>query len=286
MIDPSMSSTIECTTDCGWMTTSIWSARHAEQPVRLDHLEPLVHQRRRIDRDLPAHPPGRMLQRVGRRSPLRVPTPARPRNGPPEAVRIEPPHLGAVAAVQALVDGVVLAVDRQDRDAAPARRLGDDAAGHHEHFLVGERDRLAVLDRREHRFERFGAATRRRARGRRRDARRPRRGRRGRCRRSSRRRRRAAAQPIERRRRSPSRRCAAGSARSARRAGRRSRRRRGRRPAADRRCASTTASALWPIEPVDPRMAMRFTARPSRPGHRASELSASSLSDHTYFSTM
>ena len=31
-------------------------------------------------------------------------------------------------------------------------------------------------------------------------------------------------------------------------------------PTAGRGCASTTASALWPIEPVDPRMAMRFTA--------------------------
>ena len=39
----------------------------AEQPVRLDHLEALVHQRRRIDRDLPPHPPRRMLQRVVRR---------------------------------------------------------------------------------------------------------------------------------------------------------------------------------------------------------------------------
>ena len=59
-------------------------------------------------------------------------------------------------------------------------------------------------------------------------------------------------------RRSPSRRCAAGSARSAPRAARRSRP--AARPTTCSRsaCASTTASALWPIEPVDPRMAMRF----------------------------
>ena len=36
----------------------------AEQPVRLDHLESLVHQRRRVDGDLAAHPPRRMLQRI------------------------------------------------------------------------------------------------------------------------------------------------------------------------------------------------------------------------------
>ncbi len=49
------------------MTTSIRLGRQAEQPVRLDDLEPLVHQRRRVDRDLPPHPPGRMLQRLVRR---------------------------------------------------------------------------------------------------------------------------------------------------------------------------------------------------------------------------
>ena len=36
----------------------------AEQPVRLDDLEALVHQRRRIDGDLAAHAPGRMPQRL------------------------------------------------------------------------------------------------------------------------------------------------------------------------------------------------------------------------------
>ena len=38
--------------------------RRAEQPVRLDHLEALVHQRRRVDRDLAAHRPGRVPERV------------------------------------------------------------------------------------------------------------------------------------------------------------------------------------------------------------------------------
>ena len=35
-----------------------------EQPLRLDHLEPLVHHRRRIDRDLCPHAPVRVLQRL------------------------------------------------------------------------------------------------------------------------------------------------------------------------------------------------------------------------------
>ena len=38
--------------------------RRAEQPVRLDHLEALVHQRRGVDRDLAAHRPGRVRERL------------------------------------------------------------------------------------------------------------------------------------------------------------------------------------------------------------------------------
>ena len=41
-----------------------------EQVVRLDHLEPLVHHRRRVDRDLGPHAPGGMAQRVLARDPL------------------------------------------------------------------------------------------------------------------------------------------------------------------------------------------------------------------------
>ena len=68
----------------------------------------------------------------------------------------QPPDLGPIASVQALVDRVVLAVDRQNGDATAAGGLGDDAASHHEHFLVRKRDGLAVLDGRDHRFEPLG----------------------------------------------------------------------------------------------------------------------------------
>ena len=62
--------------------------RHAEQQVRLDHLEALVHQRGGVDRDARAHRPGRV------RSASSTETSAssareRPRNGPPEAVSDE-----------------------------------------------------------------------------------------------------------------------------------------------------------------------------------------------------
>jgi hypothetical protein len=70
----------------------------------------------------------------------------------------QPPHLGGLAAVQALMNRVVLAVHRENRDAVSHRSLGDEAAGHDEHFLVGERDRLALFDRREHGLQRLGPA--------------------------------------------------------------------------------------------------------------------------------
>ena len=64
MVEPSVSSTIEWTMDCGCTTTSMRSGGHVEQPVGLDDLEALVHQRRRVDGDLAAHLPRRMPQRV------------------------------------------------------------------------------------------------------------------------------------------------------------------------------------------------------------------------------
>ena len=73
----------------GWTCTSILSRRQVEEPVGLDDLQPLVHQGGRIDGDLLAHVPGRMSQGVGRGDQLESAA-VRSRNGPPEAVRINP----------------------------------------------------------------------------------------------------------------------------------------------------------------------------------------------------
>ena len=64
IVEPSVNSTIEWTTDCGCTTTSIGVVGHAEQLVGLDHLEALVHQRAGVDRDLRTHRPRRMGQRL------------------------------------------------------------------------------------------------------------------------------------------------------------------------------------------------------------------------------
>ena len=60
---PSFSWTSACTIDSGCTTTSMRLVGEAEQVVRLDQLEPLVHQRGRVDRDLAAHVPGRVRER-------------------------------------------------------------------------------------------------------------------------------------------------------------------------------------------------------------------------------
>ena len=60
---PSFRCTSACTIDSGCTTTSMPLVGEAEQVVGLDQLEALVHQRRRVDRDLAAHVPGRVRQR-------------------------------------------------------------------------------------------------------------------------------------------------------------------------------------------------------------------------------
>ena len=54
---------------CGWTTTSMCSYVDIVQPVRLDDLQALVHERGRVDGDLGAHAPGGMGQRIGRGAP-------------------------------------------------------------------------------------------------------------------------------------------------------------------------------------------------------------------------
>ena len=124
-----------------------------EQPVRLDDFEALVHQGRRVDRDLLTHLPGWVLEGIGSRDVSKALT--RPSaEGPAGGREDEATDLAGGAAVQALMDRVVLAVDGQDRHPVPARGLHHESAGHDQYFLVRERDCLAARDRREHRLER------------------------------------------------------------------------------------------------------------------------------------
>ena len=71
---------------------------HAEQPARLDDFEALVHQSRRVDRDLAAHAPRGMVERGLGRDPASSAA-VRPRNGPPDAVSTSRRISGMRAAV-------------------------------------------------------------------------------------------------------------------------------------------------------------------------------------------
>ena len=145
-------------------------------------------------------------------------------------------------------------------DAAAAGSVHHQRARHDQDFLVGQRD--PSCPPRSPRAPPRGrpCRTTRRARCRRRGAWPRRSGRRRRIRPAPAGPPRAAPAAPARRRapgRSPSRSSPARARRPARRSGRRSRRPRAPTTRSASGCAATTASALWPIEPVEPRIAMR-----------------------------
>ena len=111
-IEPSRNVISACTTDCGCTSTSSASGGKAEEMMRLDQLEALVHERRRIDGDLGAHRPGRVRDRLLRRrlrDALRRPGAERPARG---GQRVGA-DVRRVAPVDELVERVVLGIDRQ-----------------------------------------------------------------------------------------------------------------------------------------------------------------------------
>ncbi|MNM84848.1 hypothetical protein D3C81_969500 [compost metagenome] len=119
--------------------------RGAEQPMGLDHLEPLVHHRGRIHRDLAAHHPFGVGAGLVRRDVVQGGRITRPER----AARCGQQHLGHARAVarvagrQALEDRVVLTVDGQQRGAVLAHRVHEDGARHDQRFLVGQQHALA-----------------------------------------------------------------------------------------------------------------------------------------------
>ena len=85
-----------------------------EEPMRFDDFQPLVHQRRRVDGDLAAHTPCRMLQcvlglHVGERSGRHLSKWAARRG------EDDPPDFLTPATVETLMNRAVLAVDGKDR---------------------------------------------------------------------------------------------------------------------------------------------------------------------------
>jgi hypothetical protein len=143
-IEPSTNSTSECTVDCGWTVTRTWLG-HVEEPAGLDHFQALVEHGGGIDGDAAAHDPGGMLERLlgrdGGKLVERKLAERPARGGEPDGL-----DLAVRADAQALMHGVVLAVDGQDGHVALARGGGEDLAGGHHALLVGQADGLAGQD--------------------------------------------------------------------------------------------------------------------------------------------
>src|SRR5882762_5404040 len=119
---------------------------HPKQPPRLNHLESLVHHRRRINRDPVPHPPIRMSQRLLRRHIRQILQRRLPKR-PARRRQNNPQHFPMRPAAQALVYRVVLAVHRQQFLPRLLHRRHHQLAGRHQHFLIRKRNHLPQLDR-------------------------------------------------------------------------------------------------------------------------------------------
>ena len=112
--------------------------RHIEQPARFNILQPLVHQGGGIDGDLRPHVPVGVAHRLLRRHRgelLPGPAPERAAGGGQQ----QAPHARADAfRRQALENGVVLRIHRQQRGAVALDRIHEQGAGDHQGLFIGE----------------------------------------------------------------------------------------------------------------------------------------------------
>ena len=118
--------------------------RDAEQVMRLDELEALVHQGRGVDRDLGTHRPFRMVERLFDRDLVQVQL----RVGPERTAARgddQPAHVLALLAPEALPDRAVLRIDGTDTSLPGC--LHDQRAGHHQHLFGRQRDLFARVKR-------------------------------------------------------------------------------------------------------------------------------------------
>ncbi len=127
-----------------------------EEVMRLHHLESLVHERRGIDRDLRAHRPHGVLERLLHRCPSELVA------GPPAERTAGTREHHALQVLATLVaerhrQRGVLGVHREQAFRFPLHEVGDELAADHQRLLVRERQRLARLERREGRGEAGGA---------------------------------------------------------------------------------------------------------------------------------
>ena len=118
----------------------------SNRQVRLDDLEPLVHERRRVGGDDEPHVPGRMRERLLGRD-IRQLIAGAPAERTAGCREHQPAHLAVLARAQRLRDRRVLGVDGDDLP-GPRRRCHQLAADD-ERLLVGEREGGSGLEHRQ-----------------------------------------------------------------------------------------------------------------------------------------
>ena len=115
--------------------------RQAKQQAGLCQLQTLVHQGGRIDGNFAAHHPigmgAGLLGSNGGQIPRKI-TKRATRGCQQQAAHARRCAPDFAALRQALEDGVVLAVDGDQRGAASAHRIEQQVTGHHQGFFVGQ----------------------------------------------------------------------------------------------------------------------------------------------------
>src|SRR5580704_3596709 len=129
-----------------WMHNDFHLPRwYVEQATCLDDLETFIHQGGRVDGDPFPHLPGGVVQRLlyGNRKEFGFWCLQERSAGGGEP---DPLNLIHAAPTEALVDGVMFAVDRKERFPGLARSRCDQFAGGNQTLLIGEADGLAGFD--------------------------------------------------------------------------------------------------------------------------------------------
>jgi hypothetical protein len=113
-----------------------------KQPAGFDDLQGLVHQCRGVDRNLLAHVPGRMLERL-LGSYIREISALLSAKWAAARGEHDSLDLARRASLHRLVDGAVLAIDGEDAGVLLFGKLHDERASHHQRLFVGDGDGLA-----------------------------------------------------------------------------------------------------------------------------------------------
>ena len=115
-----------------------------EEPAGFDDLEAFVHEGGRVDGDFASHAPVGVFEGIGKSDVLQLlacaATERSARSGEEYLVHVA--HL----AHETLENGRVFGVDRQDGDVVAGGGIGDYLPGYHHGLLIGQRNRLVVLD--------------------------------------------------------------------------------------------------------------------------------------------